>query len=110
MFDRWLTREEITRLFQAMRDKTGTFTIENVHAVRLLLLLAVRKEELIAAQWEAFDLDRAVWHLSEDRVKTSVSIDTPLPAVAVETLRELADWRVEVPTFSRQGRCKAGPD
>ncbi len=89
MFDRWLTREEITRLFQAMRDKTGTFTIENVHAVRLLLLLAVRKEELIAAQWEAFDLDRAVWHLSEDRAKTSVSIDIPLPAVAVETLREL---------------------
>ena len=27
--DRWLTRDEIIKLFQAMRDKAGTFTIEN---------------------------------------------------------------------------------
>jgi integrase len=87
--DRWLTREEITRLFQAMRDKAGAFTVENVHAVRLLLLLAVRKEELIAAQWSEFDLERAIWHLQEERTKTSASIDIPLPAVAVVTLREL---------------------
>jgi len=87
--DRWLTREEIIKLFQAMRDKASTFTIENLYAVRLLLLLAVRKEELIAAQWREFDLDGAVWHLPEERTKTSAAIDIPLPAVAVETLREL---------------------
>ena len=87
--DRWLTREEIIRLFQAMRDKTGAFTIENLYAVRLLLLLAVRKEELIAAQWSEFDLDGAVWHLPEERTKTSAAIDIPLPTVAVETLSEL---------------------
>ena len=87
--DRWLTREEIIKLFQAMRDKAGTFTIENLYAVRLLLLLAVRKEELIAAQWREFDLDGAVWHLPEERTKTSAAIDIPLAGVAVETLREL---------------------
>ena len=87
--DRWLTREEIIKLFQAMRDKAGTFTIGNLYAVRLLLLLAVRKEELIAAQWREFDLDAAMWHLPEERTKTSAAIDIPLPATAVETLREL---------------------
>ena len=87
--DRWLSRDEIIKLFQAMRDKAGTFTIENLYAVRLLLLLAVRKEELIAAQWKEFDLDNAVWNLPEERTKTSAAIDIPLPAVAVETLREL---------------------
>ena len=87
--DRWLTREEIINLFQAMRDKAGAFTVENLYAVRLLLLLAVRKEELIAAQWREFDLDGAVWHLPEERTKTSAAIDIPLPAVAVETLSEL---------------------
>ena len=87
--DRWLTRDEIIKLFQAMRDKAGTFTIQNVYAVRLLLLLAVRKEELIAAQWKEFDLDGAVWNLPEERTKTGAAIDIPLPAVAVETLREL---------------------
>lgn len=87
--DRWLTREEIIKLFQAMRDKAGAFTIENLHAVRLLLLLAVRKEELIAAPWKEFDLDAAVWYLPEHRTKTGVAIDIPLPAAAVATLREL---------------------
>ena len=87
--DRWLTREEITKLFQAMRDKGGAFAIENLYAVRLLILLAVRKEELIAAQWSEFDLDGAVWHLPEERTKTSAAIDIPLPAVAVETFTEL---------------------
>ena len=72
-----------------MSDKAGAFTIENRHAVRLLLMLAVRKEELIAAQWLEFDLDRAGWYLPEKRTKTSTAIDIPLPARAVETLREL---------------------
>lgn len=38
---RWLTRDELARLFQAMRDMAGRFTIENHYAVRLLLLLGV---------------------------------------------------------------------
>jgi integrase len=87
--DRWLSRDEIIRLFQAMRDKAGTFSIENLYAVRLLLLLAVRKEELVAAPWREFDLENAVWHLPEERTKTSAAIDIPLPPLAVETLREL---------------------
>lgn len=87
--DRWLASEEIIKLFQAMRDKLGAFRIENFYAVRLLLLLAVRKEELVAAQWREFDLDNAVWKLPEERTKTGNAIDIPLPRVAVETFREL---------------------
>ena len=87
--DRWLTREEIIKLFQAMKEKAGTFTVENLYAVRLLLLLAVRKEELVSAPWSEFDLDGGVWHLPEERTKTSAAIDIPLPPLAVETLREL---------------------
>ncbi|RKT63071.1 integrase [Azonexus fungiphilus] len=87
--DRWLNREEIAALFQAMREKAGAFTIENHYAVRLLLLLAVRKEELIAAPWREFDLEKGVWHLPEERTKTSVGIDIPLPPLALETLHEL---------------------
>lgn len=87
--NRWLTREEIINLFVAMREMLGRFSVENLYAVRLLLLLAVRKEELIAAPWSEFDLDGAVWHLPAERTKTSSAIDIPLPALAVETLREL---------------------
>jgi integrase len=86
---RWLTREEIIKLFRIMRGQAGVFAIENHYAVRLLLMLAVRKEELIAAQWREFDLDRALWRLPEERTKTGAAIDIPLPAQAVETLRGL---------------------
>jgi len=46
---RWLTREELARLFQGMRDAKG-FSIENYLSVKLLLLLAVRKQELVGAR------------------------------------------------------------
>lgn len=87
--ERWLTSKEIIQLFAAMRDMLGSFSIENLYAIRLLLLLAVRKEELVAAPWAEFDLDKAIWHLPEERTKTSAAIDIPLPPMAVETLKEL---------------------
>lgn len=87
--DRWLTTEELIALFRTMRQMSGTFVIENFYAVRLLLLLAVRKEELVAAPWSEFDLEAGIWHLPEERTKTSAAIDIPLPALALETLGEL---------------------
>lgn len=88
--DRWLNREEIQRLFQAMRDAAGSFTIENHYAIRLLLLLGVRKDELMSAKWSEFDLEKAcTWYLPKERTKTSAAIDIPLAPFAVETLKEL---------------------
>lgn len=94
---RALSRAELVRLFEAMREAKG-FSKENELTVKLLLLLAVRKGELIAARWEEFDLDSAVWHLPGVRTKTGQAIDIPLPAVAVDWLCELrllgggSDW------------------
>lgn len=86
---RWLSREELGRLFEAMREAAGRFTIENHCAMRLLLLLAVRKEELLAAPWAEFDLNSGVWHLPAERTKTDAATDIPLSPYALETLREL---------------------
>jgi integrase len=85
---RWLTSEELVKLFAAMRVASG-FSVENALTIKLLLLLAVRKGELIAARWSEFDLDNAVWCLPAERTKTGNAIDIPLPAVAVEWLHEL---------------------
>jgi integrase len=62
--ERWLTKPELVKLFESMRTATGWNTL-NTHAVKLLLLLAVRREELIAAPLAEFDLDNAVWHLPQ---------------------------------------------
>ena len=43
-------------LFEAMRQAKG-FSVQNEMTVKLLLLLAVRKGELIAARWDEFELE-----------------------------------------------------
>lgn len=86
--DRALSRGELATFFKAMQEAKG-FSVENELAVKLLLLLTVRKQELTAARWEEFDLDAAVWHLPGERTKTGAAISIPLPAVAVEWLRQL---------------------
>lgn len=86
--DRWLSRAELIRFFQAMRVAKG-FSRQNELTFKLLLALCVRKMELCAARWEEFDLDSAIWHLPEERSKNGDAIDIPLPQPAVEWLREL---------------------
>ena len=86
--ERWLKHDELVKLFAAMREAKG-FSVENYLSIKLLLLLAVRKSELIAAPWHEFDLDKSVWKLPAERTKTDAAIDIPLPDVAVECLRDL---------------------
>lgn len=85
---RWLTRDELAQLFAAMRTARG-WAFENGLAVKLLLMLAVRKTELVGARIEEFDLDAGVWRLPAHRTKTGAAIDIPLPHQAVAALREL---------------------
>lgn len=87
--ERRLSRDEITKLFRAMRKAGAGFGRDNELAVKLLLALGVRKMELLAAQWQEFDLDAGVWHLPGERTKTGKLIDVPLAPAVVEWLREL---------------------
>lgn len=88
--ERWLTRNELVRLFDAMRSAKG-FTVENFLTIKLLLLLAVRKQELTGAKVAEFDLENAAWYLPAERTKTSAPIDIPLPRPAVDALRKLIE-------------------
>jgi integrase len=83
-----LSRDEIKKLFAAMRTAKG-FSIENDISIKLLLALAVRKGELIGARWCEFDLDEGLWHLPEARTKTSTAITIPLSNIVVNWFKEL---------------------
>jgi integrase len=85
---RWLNRAELAKLLQIMKVAKG-WAHENTLTVKLLLMLAVRKSELICARIDEFDLDAAVWHLPAERTKTDAAIDIPLPHQAVDILRDL---------------------
>jgi len=90
--ERALARDELVTLFEAMRQAKG-FSVQNELTVKLLLLLAVRKGELIAARWGEFELeaDPPVWHLPGIRTKTGQPLDIPLPTMAVECLQKLRE-------------------
>ena len=80
--------DELVMLFAAMRN-AKSFTYENNLTVKLLLLLAVRKQELMTARWTEFDLEQAIWRLPAERTKTGAAIDISLSTSAIKCLREL---------------------
>jgi integrase len=86
--DRWLSRDELATLAQAMHE-TSNFGRPNELAVWLLLALCVRKMELLSARWSDFDLDKGIWALRPSRTKTGVAIDIPLAPPVIEWLVEL---------------------
>lgn len=86
--DRWLTLPELEKLFAAMTLVDG-WPREYRLAINLLLMLGVRKGELLGATKAEFELQGAVWHLPAERTKTGSAITVPLPRQAVEALQEL---------------------
>lgn len=86
--ERNLNREELTALFADMKYAKG-FGRDNYLTIKLLLILCVRKSELIKALKSEFDLAAAVWSLKKHRTKTRAAIDIPLPTQAIEALNEL---------------------
>lgn len=89
---RALTDAEITALIKAF-DAEGAVFRPYALAVRLLLLTAVRKAELIEAAWAEFDLDAGVWTIPKARIKTGdktgKDFTVPLTIAAVAWLNEL---------------------
>jgi integrase len=95
--ERALSREELVILFETMRNTKG-FTQVNILTIKLLLMLAIRKSELIGARKNEFDLNEGLWRLPAERTKTEAAINIPLPPQAVKALQDLhrlsesSDW------------------
>ena len=58
--ERYLTKEEVTRLKEAIYLSGNT---QLKYIVSLLLFTGCRKRELLDAKWEHFDLDRRSWRI-----------------------------------------------
>lgn len=82
--DRWLKKEEVTRLMEAVQKEEDPFVRA---AVPLLLLTGLRKNELLRARWANVDLERGEIRLPE--TKTGEPQTRLLPSPAVGILRDL---------------------
>jgi len=58
-------------------------------ALKLMALLYTRPGELRLALWEEFDLEKAIWTIPASRTKMRREHVKPLPAMAVQILRDL---------------------
>lgn len=99
---RWMTAQEIRRYL------AGLYQSECYRgyklALHLLLMLALRKNELCGANWGEFDLGSGVWTIPPGRMKGKKQHMVFLPVQAVDMLRELqrlgggSPWVLPMPT------------
>ncbi|MBU2877449.1 tyrosine-type recombinase/integrase [Aliiglaciecola lipolytica] len=87
--ERALSLGELKIVFHTMRKNHAHFSRENYLAVALLVVLGVRKGELIALRWDELLDNNTIWRLTEERSKNNVAIDIPIPKQAGEWLNEL---------------------
>jgi integrase len=60
--------------------------------VRLLLLTGQRLREVAEAQWQEFDLEKALWTIPPERMKGGAAHEVPLARTTVEILGKLPRW------------------
>jgi integrase len=82
-----LSQDEIGRLLRGIYQ--GSLARAHKLALHLLILTMVRKSELIEAQWEEFDLDKAEWSIPGERMKKDKPHLVHLPRQAVAMFEEL---------------------
>jgi integrase len=87
--DREPSIEEWKTIFSVMRDNQAHFCRENYLAVAMILILGVRKGEMISLRWNEIDFDEKIWNLTAEKAKNNYAIDIPLPPLVIEWLREL---------------------
>jgi integrase len=84
--DRWLSLEELTRLKDALDRHPSR---RGARAIWLMVLTGARKNEVLQATWDQFDLDRGVWTKPAHTTKQKRVEHVPLSQAAQELLCEI---------------------
>ncbi len=82
--DRWVTHEEMPRLWAAIEEEPNPYIRA---ALQLFILCGLRKNELLSLEWANVSLERKEIHL--DDTKAGRSFVLPLSDYAVEILHSL---------------------
>ena len=59
---RFLSPDEIRRLYKAMDDMNGR-SVMTIASLKLLLLTGTCRSEALTARWENVDLERGIWRI-----------------------------------------------
>mgnify|MGYP001155705641 FL=1 len=84
--NRWLNNEEMQRLWSVL-EKHSNRDVANV--IRLLLLTGARRNEMLTATWDQFDLERGIWTKPAHATKQNRMEHLPLSLQALEILKNM---------------------
>ena len=97
--DRVLTADEIRTLWNGLDEAPMSLAIKL--ALRLELVTAQRKGELVGATLPEFDFEGNIWTISAERSKNGIAHRVPLSPLALELIQDahtLADKSKQTPT------------
>jgi len=86
-----VTLDELPELVKKIYNNDARLYKQTHLCLKMMLLTAVRTSELIEARWPEFDLDRAMWIIPADRMKTRKLHKVPLSRQAIEILSQLKE-------------------
>jgi len=87
--DRVLTQAEIISFWYGLDNANVQITKEVKIALRLLLVTAQRKGEILNVEWSELDLETGWWTIPKEKAKNELSHRVPLSKMAIELLKEL---------------------
>lgn len=85
---RWLSNEEVQKLWTVL----DTYYNQNLSdVIRLLLLTGSRRNEVLHATWDQFDLEKGIWTKPAHSTKQKKMEHLPLSSLAIELLKDMND-------------------
>jgi integrase len=85
--DRCLTQEEIKSLWEQI--DTAYMSEPTKLALKLQLVTAQRKGEILAAEWHEINFDGQLWIIPQNKAKNGIEHRVPLSTLALELLTQL---------------------
>lgn len=85
---RAMPRDELPAFFAFLSRYKHT----SYQALRFIILTAARTDQALGAQWSEIDMERRVWTIPCDRMKSGREHRVPLTEPALEILRDLRSW------------------
>jgi integrase len=84
--DRWLSQEELDRLWDVLDQHPTHIT---AYFIKFLLLTGARSGETLSATWSQFDLEKGIWTKPSHLTKQNKKEHLPLSEKALEVLQTL---------------------
>ena len=84
-----LPLNEFPIYLQRLDEKNNELHLVTRVALKLVVMLFVRTNELIGARWEEIDFENATWRIPAERMKLRVEHLVPLPKQALSLLQDI---------------------